>query len=335
MAMAYERDQVGKRQALADIIANIESETTPVASMIKKIQKPNQKLIEFQAEVYPDRAHKGVVDGVDVSSFSSVPRYMLKTLAQKVWDNPKVSDMAEETVIAGIPGRGEMKRQKAASLVLVKRMIESRILSDSELQEDNGTLPNETRGLGKWLLATAQALYPVAAEVRTPAASIFSAALSTFTEDSLINIMQSAYDTRKGNSSLTGIVGTKLKQKITDFTRYVANVSNNTIVRQFNQDAKSKTVINTVDRLVLDTGEVDLMLSPWLYRDPVSGAATAKSTRSGYFIDPDMLALAYTRLPKIRDLEDQGGGPRAIVDAIFALLCYNPKGMAKVEISAD
>lgn len=335
MPALYERNQVGKREELADIIANIEVTACPVTSMIRKEKKPNQKVIDFQAEVYPDRGFKGVLDGKDADDFNHTPRYPLKAVSQKVWENPSVTDFAEETVVAGIPGRGEMKRQKAISLVQVKRMGERRFLSDEECREDDGANPNETRGLGKWLQATAQAVFPVPEAVRTPAASIFSGTLAAFTEEKMQDLLQSSFNVRKGNSSLKLVSGTKLKRLISSWSIYAADKTSNTVVRTINQDAKSRQLINVIDRLVCDTGDVDIMLSPYLYCDATSGAQTAKSLRSGFLLDVENLALCYTRMPRIKDLEDRGGGPRAIVDAIFALLNYAPHGMGKIEIEAD
>jgi hypothetical protein len=43
----------------------------------------------------------------------------------------------------------------------------------------------------------------------------------------------------------------------------------------------------------------------------------------------DMIELRYGRRPRFQELEDMGGGKRALVDAIAALVCMNPKGLAK------
>lgn len=333
MAALYERDQVGKRQALADIIANIESTKCPVSSMAKKHSKPVQKVIDYQAEVYPDRGFAGVVDGKDADTFDHVPRYPLKAICQKVWENPKVTDFAEETDVAGI--QSEMKNQKAKALILCKRKIEMSILADKDSQEDNGTLANETRGLPKWVSATAQGHFPVPEQVRTPAAQLYSGTLANVTETTLLDMLAASFNQRKGPGAWVGILGSALKKKFSDFTRYTPNVSGSTIVRQFNTDLKSRVIYNVIDKLVTDFGEVELMLSAFLYRNPANGQATAKTTRSGLILDPDMHSIAYMRMPRIMDLQDEGGGPRSIVDTIFGLIKWTPIGDMKMEISAD
>ncbi len=334
MPPLMERDQVGQRQQLADLITNIEAESTPVSSMARKESKPKQNLIEFQAEVFDDVGHEGVLDGTDVSAFDHQQRHKLTARGQKVWHNPSVSDFSEETTVAGLAG-GEMKHQKATALMQVKRKIERRILANVDSQADDAMNPYETRGLPAWIASAAQTDLPVPAAVRTPAASVYSGTLANFSEDEILNILESQYNTRKSRVSLDGIVGSALKRAITGFTVYNDDTNADLIsVRQFNQDAKSKALIRVVDKLDTDFGTVRLHLSSYLYTAAATGAMTANSTRSGLFLDMRHVSLAYTRMPRIKDLEDRGGGPRAIVDAIFALLCYAPHGQAKAEIAS-
>jgi len=69
--------------------------------------------------------------------------------------------------------------------------------------------------------------------------------------------------------------------------------------------------------------------------DETTGALTNYSTRSGLFLDMDQMELCYTRLPRVRDLEDRGGGPRANMDMIAAQKCKNPLGSFIVMTDSD
>ena len=333
MPPLMERDQIGKAQQLADLITNIEAEATPVSSMARKESKPKQNLIEYQAEVFDDVGHEGVVDGKDVDSFEHQQREKLYARGQKVWHNPSVSDFAEETTIKGLSG-GEMAHQKAVALIQVKRKIERRILANVDSKPDNGLIPYETRGLPAWIQTTAQADLPVPSAVRPPAGSIYSDTLANFTEDSLTDILEAQYNIRKPRVTLDGIVGSKLKRQITGFSIYQDEVNDKVGVRQFNQNAKDKSIIRIVDKLATDFGDVRLHLSSYLYTAAATGAFSDESLRSGLFLDMRYISMAYTRMPRIKDLEDRGGGPRAIVDAIFALLCYAPHAQSKAQISS-
>jgi len=75
--------------------------------------------------------------------------------------------------------------------------------------------------------------------------------------------------------------------------------------------------VRTIDKLTLDTGEVHLHPTAFLYTKASDGTDQAQTTRSGIVVDMDMCGLAYT--PDAAGGEDSvsGGGQKAIVDAIF------------------
>jgi hypothetical protein len=328
--MLYEKNQVGVRESLADLIANVEAQATPFTSMAAKRKKPNNKIHDWQVKAYPVTGHKGVMDGKDADDFSHNPRERIHGVAQKTWNNPAVSDFAEESEVAG-EAKGEMAAQIADSLVTVKRQIERRCLSDAECSVDNGTnVPNETRGIFKWVDNAAQTLYPVPEKFRTPTGCIYSGALTSFTEADFIALMANGYKLRKSPSKLDGFVGVDLKTKFTDFSVYVTDQSGSTPIRQFNQDAAKKAVIRCINRLEFDTGTVDLHLSSFLLTNEENGEDGASTHKSGIFLDMSMVGLAYTRMPRVVKLEYKGGGYKAIVDAIFMLMLDNPLGHLKV-----
>lgn len=332
MAGLYEINQVGQRQDIADIVANIESENTPFVSMLKKEKKPNQKKMDYQAEAYPDAPFDGVMDGADVSAYESVSRGLLTAMQQKFRRPWQVSDFADETEVAGLP-KGEKGRQKAAAATILKFMLENRFLSAEECSVDNGVaVPNETRGAFKWLEDSAQAVYPVPAAFLTKAASRHTGALSTLDEAAFKLLMASAYADRKQVSSLDGFVGLNLKSLFDNWT-VKAETGSATVypVRTFNADLKDRAVINIVDFLKFSTGTVRLHLSSRLHLTSATGAASAYTPNSGLFLDMKMWSMAYMRAPGMRELPDLGGGPRGFADCIAGLKCLNPLGQVVVE----
>jgi len=335
MPALREADQVGKRQELADYITNIEAQTTPFVSMVRKGSKPKQTLIEFQMEAYATRGHKGVLDGLDVDSHDHTPRQKAQAYPQKMWFNPSVTDFADETEVAGL-GQREMAHQKALGLVTLKRSLESRASSNAEQQADDGVTEGyETRGALRWVGASAQSVLPVHADFQTPTGSKHLTALVNLTEDAFGDLLQSMFEQRLGLVKVKGLVGVALKRHISRYTTYVDDSASQTPVRAMNQDAKSKAIINSIDKLVTDCGEVDLIPTTFLARDEDTGEATDFTARSGLLMDPKMWELRYTRLPRMRDLEDRGGGPRAIIDLIAAVLCKNPKGEGLIYTDSD
>jgi len=334
MAMAYERDQIGQKQEIANIVTNIVSEQTPMTSRIKKEPQPKQKLMEYQVETYPDVALSGVMDGQDVEQFESTPREMLHAVQQKFRQPWQVSDFSDVTEVAGLP-KGERGRQRAVALTLLAFALEGRLLSNAESSYDNGAdAPNETRGAFKWLQTAAQTHLPVPENFR-PSATIFSGALDTLTEDQCEELISAAWEDRRTSTAFFGVVGRKLKKHFDSWSVYTADKASHTQVRQFNNEQASKKVINCVDFLEFSTGTVQLHLSAYLYLDEATGAKTDFTTRSGMFLDMSKWALRYMRKPRMRDLEDRGGGPRGFSDTIGGLCCLNPLGQPAMHISAD
>lgn len=332
--MAFEAEQVGKRQSWANIIANIETEATPYTSMLEKRQRATQVLQSWQVKAYPVTGHAGVLDGLDATSFDSNPRKLIQCNSQKTWRKPGVSDFADEAEIVALD-KGEMAEQIADALVTVKRQIEKRCLSAEDTKDDNGTTQgNETRGVFSWISNTAQTLYPVPVAFRTPAAQIYADTLANFGETPYLALCRSSYKQRHGPFRMAAFLGVDLKAAFTNFSKYVDNVANKTPVRQFHQDAASEAMIITIDKLTLDTGEVDLHLTSFLRTDPQTGADTAYTHTSGVQVDLDMAGLAYTRMPRVVKLPYQGGGQKAIVDAIFLHMVDNPLGAIAMNINS-
>jgi len=331
MAALFEVDQVGKRDSLADLVSCVEAEACPFSSMMQKRSKPSQRLHHWQAKNYPRPDHVGVVDGKDAENFSHNPREELYARSQKLWQLPAVSDFAEESEVAGVP-RGEMAEQVADSLVGLKRGIEMRVSSNDESQADNGNdKGGETRGIFCWVQNGAQTDLPVPVSFRTPSASIHTGTNAALTETVFKELMRSAYKQRKGASKLDGFCGVDLKGVITEWSGYQDNVTSKTAVRTLSQDADKKMLLSVVDRLVLDTGTVDLHLTSFNYTDPATGADSAYTHKSGIFVDMSMVALAFTRKPRVVKLEYKGGGYKAIVDAIVMLMMDNPLGHVAVK----
>lgn len=334
MALAFEKEQTGKRQSWANIIANIQTAATPFTSMAQKRERPKQVLHSWQVKSYAQTGHAGVVDGQDANGFDSNPRSLIQMNGQKTWRKPGVSDFADEAEIVGL-SKGEMAEQIADAMVAVKWQIEKRCLSTNDCQDDNGTtLGNETRGALCYLGATAQAKYPLPVGFTTPAAQLYSSAVNAgntvanMTEDGVfLPMARSSFIQRKGPFVMHGFLGINLKARFTGFTKYTDNVANETPIGRFNQDADMKQIVRTIDKLVLDTGEVHLHPTTFLATDAKTGADTNFTHNSGIFVDMDMVGLAYTRMPRVVKLQYQGGGQKAIVDAIFLHMMDNVLGM--------
>jgi hypothetical protein len=289
--------------------------------------------MRWQVESYPDPQLDGVLDGKDADKFEDLGgRDELKGRVQKFWRRPFVSDFADEVSdVAGLggggPGQGqgqEFKGKLKKGMTMISRDLESRFLAFAkEAQEDNGTLPNETRSLGVWAQNTAQTLYPVPAAYRPAAAQNNTTAVGSLVEADIRAVMKSCAAAAKGKVDMDMICGSDLKEQISTFQSF-ASASNAT--RQLQM--KAGELEQAVDVFKNDFGTLRVLLSYFVAKD------TAYSAKRGYIVDTDMLELRYNRMPRIVQLENKGGGPRAIIDAIVGLVCKNPVTMASFGATA-
>jgi hypothetical protein len=330
MARLFENDQNGQRESLANLMINAEVASTPVFSSLRK----NSEMIQVNHTEYMKKykrgGHKGSVDGKDVDSFSTNKGAPSEIVAQIFTDGTGVSTLANKAKIVkdqNAPGTTEMAVQIADSLVAVKFMIEGRIMSNEECQLDDGTVGNETRGMFKWGLATAQALKPVPAAYRPPSACYYASTLAAMTEAAFITMCQASFQQRKGKKDMKGYLGIAFKQKINDWQRYIPDQSGSTIISSYDAgSSKSNVLQRMVDILNMDTGRIDLEVHAMICTDATTGEDTAYTTRSGVFIDPAMYSWGFNESVMWNALEDKGGGPRGFSRAVGALICSNPTG---------
>ena len=332
MAQTLERSQEGKREDLKDYIVNVDGRSTPILTSAKVGPAPKNTLCEWQVDRYntanPDNA---VIDGEDVSAFVDMAehRQRLYGRIQKFWKNPKVSDLAENVSdVAGLGQKREMAKAIKKAIIELRRDQEAAIGSDNESQDDNGSVPNKCRGLGVWIQNGAQSDLPIPSDYRTPTTNLTTATVDddSLTEDNVQSQLQSIWDETGAIDTLNLYCGGNLKRRYTDFGMYVENVSGFTVSRATNQP-DNKKLTSTIDAFQGDFGTVQITPDQFLAYDG-SGATTGTPYR-GYYMDMDKFMLNYTRRENFRRLEDQGGGPRGIVDAVLSWGITNPLGFGK------
>lgn len=332
MAGVFENTQVGKREDFADYIVNVDAHNTPVLSRIKHDKAPTNTTPKWQVDAYPEPNTAGVLDGKDAANFEDLGRREeLFGVVQKFWRKPKVSDFAENVSdVAGI--KSEMAEQIRKAFVMIKRDGESRICGfDLEAQLDNGAVPYETRSLGRWIQNNAQAIFPVPEAFRTPTASIDAGAANSRTEETVRTMTKSIWEQTGEKKRLMVPLGSTLKARFSTFASYApgTGAANPLPLRSWQQRDMTK-VLQQVDILENDFAILELMLSNFISVDEPQ-----HRHRRGFILDPDRMSFAYNRKPRVKPLEDQGGGPRAIVDMIGLLKVKNPLGFGKFAATAD
>lgn len=330
MAGLVERNQVGKREDLADIITCVDAKATPFFSMVPKDSELTNPEMQWPVDNYPEVSFDGVPEDQDVTTFENFAsgRAILHNYIQIFERKPKVSRLAQNlTDVAGVGRKKEMARATAKGLTMIKRDIEAALCSDHEAQADDGTVGYRTRGLGKWIDSSAQSVFPVDSNYRTPTGSLDNTAMASLTETVINNIMESAYGQHGNRDKVYAtFCGTKVKRKFTEFTIWQPNVSSTIgYLRTYQQDSTAK-ISNNVDVLEGDFGTVELHPSLFLAKDQSSAA----QARRAYFVDMDMVAIRWNKMPDFRSFEDKGGGPRGLIEAILGLVVRNPLGLGKL-----
>jgi hypothetical protein len=332
------RNQTGRREDLSDVIAVVDARQTVVSSMLPKGTEPTNPLGQWQADDYLEPTTTGVVEDKDRTEFENHNgRVTLQGRIQIVERAPKVSRVAQNVSdVAGVGRKKEMAKAVAKAITVAKRDIECTILSANDSQEDDGTKPYQTRGMFSWCQSSAQSDLPVPEKCRTPSTSIYSDSWANLTEAAIRDtILGSIWDETGTMGNFQFVVGRQLKALISGWTIYSPNVASNTVVRTFQHE--DATVLRAaVDCIEGDFGKLELVTSPWLRRDLDMSVAANKTIaqRSGIIFDVDMGEIRYNERPNYRPFEDKGGGPRGLVEAIFMLVMFNPRGMGKVSITS-
>jgi hypothetical protein len=329
MSQGLVHPATGLREDLADVISVIDQKNTPVTSRIKAgSDLTNGSVFSWQADSYNDPSFDGVLTNADVTTFDDPAknRVLLSGRAQKFRRSIKVDDFAQNVDnVAGVGKKKEMARGVSRALIELKRDMESAFCSSNDSQEQSGTNPYKTRGLGSWISNSAQTDLPVPASFRTPSASINTTATSSLTESDVAAVLQSVYEQTGTIDTMDLVTGPNLKKRFSEFTRYSSGSNTALSTRQYTASLNDRTVISTVDTYIGDFGTINLV--PTLFN--AKDAAAAVQSARGYLLNMDMLESRYGRRPRFQELEDQGGGPRGLVDAIAALVCWNPKGLGE------
>lgn len=325
----------GLREDLADVISIVDNKNCPVTSTARKgADISNPGVFSWQADEYKEPSFDGVLTNSDVATFddASSTRALLSGRAQKFRRSVKVDDYTQISDIAGIGKNKSFAHAVSKSLVELKRDIESAVCSDRDSQEQSGTNPYRTRGLGSWINASAQSDLPVSSAFRTPAGSINTTATGSLTESEVQSVLQSMYTVTGTMNDMMLVCGPELKRAISNFTRFAGGTDNKAglSIRTFTQSAESKTITASIDSFHGDFGILTIVPTLFNAKDQNEAA----QLRRGYVLSAEQIELRYGRRPRFVELEDQGGGKRALVDAIAALVCMNPKGLAKFAATA-
>jgi len=186
-----------------------------------------------------------------------------------------------------------------------------------------------------------------------PKDSSYESTVALLTEADVQNVLKSIYDTTGNIRDYDAVVGTALKRAFTNFTQGVStmnaagNIAGGSVlsgtaaiagvtaspIKTFTQDASSKSFINAIDLFEGDFGRLRLHPSTFI-NEQTSASANATRTYKGYVIPFDQVEIRYGKLPEIKELTDNGGGPARLIQAIAALIVNNPQNFGYFDCTA-
>lgn len=360
----FKANKIGQREALADLISQVDAKETPFTSMVKKAAKPGNTFFQWQVESLPTPRLGGVLDGKDVDPNGAEVqnftvdngvqyRHQIGTYIQKFRRVVRVSDLAEDlNTVAGV--KSPLAREVARAVQLIKRDMEITFCSDQKHQEDQGVVggvekPYLTRGLDMWLKSAAvpggggaavhpdtnagSGVYTVPTQYCVPSASRATGSVADLTEAKIQNVMTSIYEQTGQTRQFDAVVGTALKRAFTNLvfnTPAAAQDTTRAAVRTLNREAKDSTYISNIDVFKGDFGGLRLHTSTWLKWDN-----NAPNQNVGYIIPFDMLDVRYGgNVAGVYDLTNNGGGEGRRIEAIAALCVYNPLAFGVLDFTA-
>ena len=336
MAALLEPGQIGKREDLADLIAQVDAHDCPVVSAAKKGSKPGNTLMQWQCDSYDSAVTTGIVDGTDVVSGDwqnpGANRGILSNYVQIFRRTIRVSPLSLEiSNVAGL--KDELANGIAKKLVELKRDFESQLVKQegatgADGQADaGGTTPYLTKSLGEWI-STSDGTPTVPAAFRTPTASIETSAVTGDIEDSTVqNALSSIYSETGSIKTYMMPCGRTLKRAMTDRLTGVRSATDSngiaaTQIRTFSPQ-NGKKVTMTVDVFEGDFGTVSLVPDNFLAEQ-----------QDGFVLDMSGIELRYGKLPEVKELPDSGGGPIRMIEAVAALVVHNPLAHGKFNLGS-
>lgn len=273
----------------------------------------------------------------------------------------RISNLANEIqVVAGV--KSELANGIAKKLISLKRDMEYTFLSDQDAAVEASSVGYKTKALGSFLRRenlNLESAYgnPIAdedvnasnneggregSEFRVkeafvmPKVSAYEGIVADLTEGNVQDILKGIYDTTGVIRDYDLVIGTALKRAFTNFSQASTGGAADDLhspIKVFNQAASDRSFINAVDLFEGDFGRMRLHPSTFINEQ---SAATTNVVRAfkGYVIPFDQVEIRYGKLPEIKELTDNGGGPARLIQAIAALVVNNPQNFGYFDCTA-
>lgn len=331
MSFLYDADKVMPiNDYMRAIISGASREAAFIAMLAsgKATQMKNTWAVQAAAKgFYPTVAEGRAYDGAGASTQPFTLEGVCQIFRSEGWGVTQIAESTDSAYDGGGSGKSPAE-QKANDAINLMTSMERVLLSDGECVVGSKDVPYKTRGAFNWLQSSAHGVSGISeipVDLR-PAAeqNVATTDAAPFDEDKLEAALTSCYNKRNGQVMLTGLVGIKLKQRMSYFARKVQTVNN--VTDKLNPtEQKRKELENVVDIFRYDAGEIKVMVqSNLLHEQAGAMLPTAGTMDSGIFVDLALWSLDYMRPIVHKPLPDMGQGQSGFHECVARLTCKNP-----------
>lgn len=307
------------------------SQTEIYNRLMKGPDSPDANLFHYGFDAPNDPDNAGSEDGAafdedDAEEYGS--RANMYGRMQHYNKKFGVGEVAQGNQVFNTGGKDEYGYQAKMGLQKCLRSAEYVIVGGQESQTGSKTQKHKTRGLERQLVATAGIAVQTDTPTVVPAAfRSLSGAIKTLTvtaddypltEDDINDPFAAIWNAMKGKIDLDVFCTVKFKRKVSKMGLLVPTVTDNTVVRRFNSDAKDMKIMTRIDTYEGDTGVARFNLHPWLRFD------TGTQLSEAIGLDFRFGCLRMRKAPGVENLDKTGGGKKGEITHTFGLQ-YVPK----------
>ena len=286
----------GIKESLANVIANISPEETPLQSNIGS-KKVSNTFFEWQTDSLNAVSTTAILDGDDVGTFDVTnPTTRLGNYTTIRRRTVVIADNLENQDKAG--RANEMAYQVAKRGKELKRDVEAVLAANNARVAGNTTTARETAGLGSWIATNVSK----AGDGTNPTGDGTDArgdgTQRAFTEAMLKDAMQQAW-TSGGNPSVL-MVGPYNKTVVSGFAGIAAQ-------RYMAPSDSPTTIIGAADVYMSDFGSISVVANRFTRE------------RDAWLLDPEYASVSYLRPIVKKDLAKTGDASKAMLLCEFGL----------------
>jgi hypothetical protein len=290
-AATHTYNEIGTRENLSDLIANISPTDCPLTNLLRKDSATNT-YTEWQMDALAPAASNAQLEGDTAPSATFGATTRVGGYTQIFAKSATVSGTAQNTTKAG-RGKDEMAYQLTKKTKELKRDIEWAFLNNATQNAGNTTTARQTRGLNGWVDSN----YSIGSGATMPAYSTNTARTAAgnraITETLLKSVIQQVYSA--GGDPDIIMANPIQRQAISGFS------SSNT---RF-QDVSNKTLVSTISVYESDFGTLKVVSNR--FQDLTSGSTTYTANQGTvYVLESGKLASAFLRNFTVKDLAVTG-----------------------------